>query len=69
MVCLKNVMKIFILSETNIPIEHLLVQSQQWKTRKRCEICSKLIKTPERRQRPRSGGVFLLTLNIFHTFL
>ena len=33
------------------PRRHLLVQSQQWKTRTMCEICSKLtIKTPERRQ-------------------
>ena len=37
------------------------------KSRKSCEICSKLtIKTPERRQ-GRRFGVFLLTLNIFHT--
>ena len=35
--------------------------------RARCEICSKLtIKTPERRHWCRSG-VFILTLNIFHT--
>ena len=34
-------------------------------TRKSCEICSKLtIKTPERRR----SGVFMLTLNIIHTF-
>ena len=37
------------------------------KSRKSCEICSKLtIKTPERRQGCRFG-VLLLTLNIFHT--
>ena len=37
------------------------------KSRKSCEICSKLtIKTPERRQ-GRRFGVLLLTLNIFHT--
>ena len=37
------------------------------KSRKSCEICSKLtIKTPERRQGFRFG-VLLLTLNIFHT--
>ena len=35
--------------------------------RRRCEICSKLtVKTPERRQWHRS--VFIVTLNIFHTF-
>ena len=38
-----------------------------WNTRLRCEICSKLtIKTSERRHWRRSG-VLLLTLNIFHT--
>ena len=38
------------------------------KSRKSCEICSKLtIKTPERRQGFRFG-VLLLTLNIFHCF-
>ena len=37
-------------------------------SRKRCEICSKLaIKTPEKRQRRRSG-VFIVILNKSHTF-
>ena len=44
-----------------------LLKINDRKSRKSCEICSKLtIKTPERRQ-GRRFGVLLLTLNIFHT--
>ena len=50
------------------PVNSYLFEFNTRNTRKRCEICSKLtIKTPERRQWPRS--VFLLLiLNIFHAF-
>ena len=48
-----------------IPGNIYLFKVNNRNTRKSCEICSKLtIQTPED-----VSGVFLLTLNIFHTFL
>ena len=51
------------------PVNIYLFKVNYWKTRKTCEICSKLtIKTPERRQWRHSVFFLFLTLNIFHTF-
>ena len=53
---------------SNIPANFYLPKVNYRSTTKRCKICSNLtIQTPERRQWRRSS-VFLLTLNIFHTY-
>ena len=52
---------------TVYPAGNYMFKVNNRNTKTRCEICSKLtIKTPERRQWRRSG-VFVVTLNIFHT--
>ena len=49
------------------PANMLLLKVNNRNTRKRCEVCPKLVKTPERRHSV--VLVFLLlTLNTFHTF-
>ena len=51
----------------NNPTKIYLIKVNNRNTNKRCEICSKLtIKTPKRRHWCRS--VFIVALNIFHTF-
>ena len=47
---------------SNDPANIYLLKFNNRNTRKRCEICSKLIKAPERQM------YLLLNLNIFHTF-
>ena len=47
--------------------QHLLVQSQQQKQKKRCEICSKLTVKTTKRQQWRLSGVFIIFEHI-HTF-
>ena len=49
-----------------IPADIYLLKVNNRNTRTRCEICSNLkVKTPERRHW--RFGVFIVTLNVFHT--
>ena len=53
-----------------LPAKICLFKINNRKTRKRCEIFSKLtVKTPERRQRRRSGVFIVNFENILHLFL
>ena len=61
-------LQIQILCFRPFPAGIYLLKFNNRNTRTRCEICSKLtIKAPERYQY-RCSGVFMLTLNIFHTW-
>ena len=66
--CQTSITELYCKIET-IPTGNYMLKVSNRNTRTRCEICSELIKTPERQQWHRSGGFVVNSKHISHLVL